>query len=62
MGSGGVHHQFTRPARPAGRCSSRARIVYPVPSTYPCCGDAAHKLGEDVTEVLELVPRQWKVI
>jgi len=21
-----------------------------------------HKLGEDVTETLELIPRQWKVI
>ena len=23
---------------------------------------ALHKLGEDVTETLELIPRQWKVI
>jgi transposase len=41
----------------------RERIVYPVPLTCPCCGDATlRKIGEDVTETLELVPRQWKVV
>src|SRR6476660_1932001 len=41
----------------------RERIVYPVPTTCPCCGDGRlRKLGEDVTETLELVPRRWKVI
>jgi transposase len=40
----------------------RERLVYPVPSACPCCGGSLHKLGEDVTESLELVPRQWKVI
>jgi transposase len=40
----------------------RERIVYPGPQACPCCGGALHKLGEDVTETLELVPRQWKVI
>jgi transposase len=40
----------------------RERIVYPVPQACPCCGGALHKLGEDVTETLELVPRRWKVI
>ena len=34
-----------------------------MPATCPCCGDSRlRKLGEDVTETLELVPRQWKVI
>ena len=28
----------------------------------PCCGGVLHKLGEDVTETLEMIPRQWKVI
>src|SRR5581483_2087341 len=32
------------------------------PSSCPCCGGVLRKLGEDVTETLELVPRQWKVI
>ncbi len=40
----------------------RERIVYPAPSACPCCGGVLHKLGEDVTETLELMPRQWKVI
>jgi transposase len=40
----------------------RERIVYPSPSACPCCGGTLHKLGEDVTEPLELIPRQWKVI
>ena len=39
------------------------RVVYPGPTTCPCCGGARLlKLGEDVTETLEVVPRQWKVI
>jgi transposase len=41
----------------------RERIVYPGPATCPCCGGAAlRKIGEDVTETLELIPRRWKVI
>ena len=40
----------------------RERIVYPTPSACPCCGGMLRKLGEDVTETLEVVPRQWKVI
>ncbi|MGE5115475.1 MAG: IS66 family transposase, partial [Betaproteobacteria bacterium] len=52
-----------KPARrPLPEHLPRERMVYPVPSACPCCGGALHKLGEDVTETLELVPRQWKVI
>jgi len=41
----------------------RERIVYPAPSVCSCCGDSRlRKIGEDVTETLELIPRQWKVI
>jgi transposase len=41
----------------------RERIVIPAPHTRPCCGSTKlSKLGEDVTETLEVVPRQWKVI
>jgi transposase len=41
----------------------RERIVYPGPTACPCCGGAnLRKIGEDVTETLELIPRQWKVI
>src|SRR6266446_739424 len=52
-----------RPARrPLPAHLPRERIVYPSPSACPCCGGALHKLGEDVTETLEMIPRQWKVI
>ena len=40
----------------------RERVVVPAPSSCPCCGGKLVKLGEDVTETLEVVPRQWKVI
>jgi transposase len=52
-----------RPARrPLPEHLLRERVVYPSPSACPCCGGTLHKLGEDVTETLELIPRQWKVI
>lgn len=40
----------------------RERVVLPAPSACPCCGGRLSKLGEDITETLEVVPRQWKVI
>lgn len=41
----------------------RERAVIPAPETCPCCGSGRlSKLGEDITETLEVVPRQWKVI
>lgn len=40
----------------------RERVVIPGPTACPCCGGALSKLGETVTETLESVPRQWKVI
>ena len=53
-----------RPARrPLPEHLPRERIVYPGPTSCPCCGgEALRKIGEDVTEMLEVVPRQWKVI
>jgi hypothetical protein len=40
----------------------RRRIVHPMPPTCPCCGgDKLSKIGEDVTETLDVVPRQWFV-
>jgi transposase len=52
-----------RPARrPLPEQLPRERIIYPAPSACPCCGGVLHKIGEDVTETLELIPRQWKVI
>jgi transposase len=40
----------------------RERVVIPGPTACPCCSGKLSKLGEDVTETLEVVPRQWKVI
>jgi len=41
----------------------RERVVIEAPSTCSCCGsDRIVKMGEDITETLEVVPRQWKVI
>ncbi len=40
----------------------RERVVVPGPTTCPCCQGKLSKLGEDVTETLELVPRRWKVV
>lgn len=53
-----------RPARkPLPEHLPRERIVIPSPATCACCGsDRLSKLGEDITETLEVVPRQWKVI
>ncbi|MEO9787652.1 MAG: IS66 family transposase [Aurantimonas coralicida] len=41
----------------------RERVVVPGPSACSCCGsDRLRKLGEDVTETLEVIPRRWKVV
>ena len=41
----------------------RERVVVPGPTACACCGATKlAKLGEDVTETLEVVPRRWKVI
>jgi transposase len=41
----------------------RERVIVPGPTVCACCGGARlSKLGEDVTETLEVIPRQWKVI
>jgi transposase len=57
---------FTRkkPARkPFPAHLPRERIVVPGPSACACCGSTRlARLGEDVTETLEVVPRQWKVV
>jgi transposase len=62
----GVHVQaFTR--RKATRRNfpdhlPRRRIVLPAPTSCPCCGGSKlSKIGEDVTETLDVVPRQWIV-
>ena len=57
---------FTRrkPARkPLPAHLPRERVVVPAPTTCMCCGsEKLSKIGEEVTEMLEMIPRQWKVI
>jgi transposase len=56
--------QRKRPSRkPFPEHLPRERVVIPVPSCCPRCGSAKlSKLGEDITETLEVIPRRWKVI
>ena len=53
-----------RPSRkPFPEHLPRERVVIPAPEVCACCGsDRLAKLGEDVTETLEVIPRQWKVV
>jgi transposase len=53
-----------RPARkPFPEHLPRERVVITAPTRCGCCGsERIAKLGEDVTETLEVIPRQWKVI
>ena len=53
-----------KPARkPFPEHLPRERVVIEAPSSCTCCGsDRIAKMGEDITETLEVVPRQWKVI
>ena len=53
-----------RPARqPFPEHLPRERVVEPGPTVCQCCGSPRlRKLGEDIAETLEVIPRQWKVI
>jgi transposase len=53
-----------RPARqPFPPHLPRERVIEPGPTTCQCCGSTRlRQLGEDITETLEVIPRQWKVI
>src|ERR1700738_3431484 len=40
----------------------RRRVVHPAPTSCPCCGSTKlSKIGEDITETLDVGPRQWFV-
>jgi len=56
--------QRRRPARkPFPEHLPRERVVIEVPTSCTCCGSARIvKMGEDITETLEVIPRQWKVV
>ena len=52
-----------KPARrPLPAHLPRERVMHAADAACPCCGGQLRKLGEDVTESLELVPATWKVI
>jgi transposase len=41
----------------------RERVIVPGPTACTCCGgQRLARLGEDITETLETIPRTWKVI
>jgi len=41
----------------------RERVVFEAPVACTCCGsDRIVNMGEDITETLKVIPRQWKVI
>ena len=56
--------QRRRPSRkPFPEHLPRERIVISAPESRPCCGSRKlSKLGEDITETLEVIPRRWKVV
>jgi transposase len=57
---GFTRRQATRRNFPADL--PRRRVVHPAPTCCPCCGDSKlSKIGEDITETLDIVPRQWFV-
>ena len=53
-----------RPSRkPFPEHLPRERVVIEAPASCTCCGSARLvKMGEDITETLEVISRQWKVI
>jgi len=57
-------HTRKKPSRkPFPEHLPRERVVIAGSTSCDCCGsEKLAKLGEDVTETLEVVPRQWKVI
>jgi len=57
---GFTRRQATRRNFPADL--PRRRVVHPAPTSCPCCGGSKFsKIGEDITETLDVVPRQWFV-
>ena len=53
-----------RPSRkPFPEHLPRERLIVPGPVTCSCCGGSRlSRLGEDITETLEVIPKSWKVI
>src|SRR3954454_16412606 len=53
-----------RPSRhPFPGTLPRERLMVPGPTACACCGGSRlSKLGEDITETLEVIPKSWKVV
>src|SRR5476651_1564089 len=53
-----------RPSRkPFPEHLPRERVIVPGPTACNCCGGLRlSRLGEDITETLEVIPKSWKVI
>ena len=53
-----------RPSRkPFPEHLPRERVIVPGPVACGCCGGSRlRRLGEDITETLEVIPKSWKVI
>jgi transposase len=57
------HPARAKPVRgPLPQHLPRKRVVIPGPTVCPCCNGRLVKLGETITETLEVIPRQWKVV
>jgi transposase len=56
-------HVRQKPARrPLPEHLPRERVVVPTPTSCPCCGGSRlSKVGEVVTETLDVIPRRWFV-
>jgi transposase len=56
-------HVRRKPARrPLPEHLPRRRVVLPGPTACACCGGTRlSKIGEDITETMDVVPRQWFV-
>jgi transposase len=56
-------HVRQKPARrPLPEHLPRERVVVPAPTSCPCCGGSRlSKVGEVVTETLDVIPRRWFV-
>ena len=66
---GAGHDERCARSRAASRCAPRCRRICRASGSSsrrrracPCCGGKLAKLGETITETLEVIPRTWKVI
>src|ERR1700732_4951779 len=48
--------------RPLPAHLPREEVVHETPCTFPACGGALRRLGEDVSEMIEYVPGRYQVI